>query len=114
METKYITLENAYKAVDARIEELEEKHGSLRPSTRIGVWGVKQHLIDIPVESVKPIIHAYWTLHLYTIRDGFDCWGKTEYKDILEYECSNCDEISQQKTKYCPNCGADMEKLEAF
>lgn len=29
----------------------------------------------------------------------------------IRYECTNCNEMQGMPTKYCPNCGAYMERL---
>ena len=114
METKYIKLENALKAVNDRIEELEKKHGPLRPSTEIGIWGVKYYLLDIPAEEVTPVVHGHWITYTYEERNGCDCWGRPEYDTIIEHECSYChSKIITSKIKvynYCPFCGAKMEE----
>ena len=41
-------------------------------------------------------------------------WILDEDKSLLfnVYKCSNCENIGARKSKFCPNCGAEMESAE--
>ena len=52
--------------------------------------------------------------------DGYDCEYLTEVDVVRhgrwifispsENKCSECNEINEHKSKYCPNCGAIIDK----
>lgn len=92
----YIYREDAYKAVDLRIEELRkhpqfiEKHLDTHV---IDVLGVKKYIDKIP--PIKPKKeNGRW----YLMDDGY-----CDY-----YVCSKCGATNGYKSNFCPNCGADM------
>lgn len=53
-------------------------------------------------EDVAPVIHAKWIEKEWA--EEFD------NRLISNYECSNCKEWLRDKSNYCPNCGAKMDK----
>lgn len=61
------------------------------------------NLLTIDPEGLRP--KAHW--------EGFQADGKD---DLFEFAlnainiCTKCKHISMQKSKYCPHCGAKMEK----
>lgn len=63
---------------------------------------VREWLFDLPVEDVKPVIHAHWEPH-------------EELEDCAY--CSNCNVgllkhfwVRPFDWDYCPNCGAKMDE----
>ena len=48
--------------------------------------------------SVQPSRKGHWIEH-----KGY---GSADYG--IEYSCSNCNEWVKEKSKFCPNCGAEM------
>ena len=64
-----------------------------------------QNIIDsLPTADVVPVIHAKWIHKRVPIGNG-------EY--IRFFQCSNCDELSNSGSNYCPNCGAKMDLKES-
>lgn len=64
--------------------------------TELGVYDttdLKEMLKYFPREDVAPVVHAKWIIGRY---------------------CSNCEfdnyRIAGETTKYCPDCGAKMDK----
>ena len=47
-----------------------------------------------PTANVTEVKHGWWIPNL-------------EHYD--EFTCTNCQEVSSEKTCYCPNCGAEMD-----
>ena len=77
----------------------------------------KAHLIDACEKLCKalsddkervPIIHAFWEKALI-----YKSWGG-ERCALNGYRCSNCrtEFVEGIKYRYCPHCGARMEKQE--
>lgn len=84
-------------------------------------------ICEIPTADVAPVIHAYWKekgVWVPLARDASP-WSYDEdrynYKTHSQKEfmwfCSNCDyrgdrSIKPDWLKYCPECGAKMDKKE--
>lgn len=45
----------------------------------------------------EPVRHGHWV-------DGFDTDGV-----LIDYDCSVCNMANDEKSDYCPNCGAKMK-----
>ena len=54
-------------------------------------------LMDLPADDVAEVKHGRW------VRDK---WPSRTHKLI----CSECGEWSGKKSRYCPSCGARMDK----
>lgn len=54
-------------------------------------------------EELKPIIHAHWNGNWVSTDEDLD-----GYFD--GYKCSKCEEQSEARYLYCPNCGALMDE----
>ena len=65
---------------------------SYRCSTDVAIH-MEQHLNEIPAADVRPVVWAAWR--------GIGKTGRI-------FVCSACDKTFPYKTRYCPNCGADM------
>ena len=67
-------------------------------------------IMDIPTADVRPVVRGKWRLGGYgQVSDAAVKW----YDQFLQggfFYCSACKERSAVKTKFCPNCGAMMEK----
>jgi len=59
--------------------------------------------IEALKEDVAPVKHAYWEEY-GALFDGVD-----EYP---MYRCSDCIVLNYKKSRYCPYCGAKMDKEE--
>ena len=57
-----------------------------------------------PVIDVAPVIHAHWIkkIHEWDLGDP--------PQDYADYTCSNCKIRVQDKTPFCPYCGAKMDE----
>lgn len=60
----------------------------------------------IDPESLRP--HGRWFEMVDLVEDGHT----GEYFEELFYNCTNCDCVSEQKTPFCPWCGATMDLEE--
>lgn len=58
-------------------------------------------LMKLPSVTPKPKT-GHWIMHRGYNADGFG----------IEYSCSKCNEWANEKSNYCPNCGAKMESEE--
>ena len=78
---------------------LEKEYGSLGGA----VSGVMMHIDNAPTVDAAPVVHSFWS---YDDEDGHNnydlhcdrCGGSVGYR------CGN-----PVKSKYCPNCGANMD-----
>ena len=101
MNNDYITRRNAMNAACSdcyccvTIDEFEDT-----------TCPVKQKFMSIPAADVAPVKHGYF---LGTEYDGYADGDPVYY----EWECSECGcvfEDEEPHYKYCPNCGAKMDK----
>ena len=60
---------------------------------------VRKTIIDAPSADVKPVLHGKW------LSAGHDGWS-------YYIRCTACNSLfgDMNKFKYCPNCGAKMDK----
>lgn len=64
---------------------------------------VFRHIHNIPAADVAPVRHGYWEFPIFTDSDdGLD----------PRVKCSECGSVEAAfaRWKYCPNCGAKMDK----
>ena len=54
-------------------------------------------LNSIPAADVRPVVRGQWIVHDYGAGD-------------MNYECSECKDISCCRADFCPDCGADMRE----
>lgn len=60
--------------------------------------------IDIqPTVDAAPVRHGKWTRHTL---------GSTGYGTTVMHQCSECESMTISRFRYCPNCGARMDKDE--
>lgn len=57
----------------------------------------KRVIAEMPAADVAPVVHGRWIWR--------NKWEPFEFK----YECSICHDGSDLESKYCPNCGANMD-----
>ena len=55
-----------------------------------------EFLNELPSIDVAPVVHAYWKYNTFM-------WEN-------DWHCSHCDGWVNKPTKYCPSCGAMMDK----
>lgn len=91
--TRYINADEAKKDLDERGFDFFTSEQDIDEAKR---W-----LDEQPVQDVKPVIHAEW-------RDCGTLWdGNDEYQ---MFRCSECIVPHYRKSRYCPYCGAKMDK----
>lgn len=66
---------------------------------------ILQSIVDIPAADVGPVRHGHWKISVRTRASK-----KGNFEDIYCYNCSFCGKSGFHITKYCPNCGAKMNK----
>lgn len=80
-----------YIEVDAVMRELE------REVELADDWKTAHEIANVvkyfPTADVRPNVHGEWAKI---------CWKA--------FRCSECKNISEYYTDFCPNCGADMRK----
>lgn len=61
-------------------------------------------LDGIPTADVAPVVHAHWIKKIHE-------WdlGDPPY-DYTDFTCSKCKIRVQNKTSFCPDCGAKMDE----
>ena len=57
---------------------------------------------DLIRDAVIDIVCEYPTADVVEVRHG-------EWVGMWDYKCSVCNEYSEYRTDYCPNCGAKMD-----
>ena len=67
---------------------------------------VRQNILDMPAADVASVRHGYWEFPIFADND-----------DELDprVKCSECGSVEAAfaRWKYCPNCGARMDKEAA-
>ena len=65
----------------------------------------------IPAADVRPVVHGDWKLATYSGKFGTakPKWYD-QFLDGAFWYCDNCKERARGRTKFCPNCGADMRE----
>lgn len=58
---------------------------------------VKNMETATPAVDAVEVVHGHWV-------DGFDTDGV-----LIDYDCSACNMANDEKSDYCPNCGARMD-----
>lgn len=56
----------------------------------------------VPAADVAPVVHGRWDIEWDAERDP--------KRFFVRIVCSNCGLKTGQKSNYCPNCGARMDK----
>lgn len=67
--------------------------------TDFDATGIRHYIASAPTIDAVPVVHGRWRY------DG----------EKGEYRCTNCEEWGaedDERTKYCPSCGAKMDKEE--
>lgn len=59
-------------------------------------FDVKEAIKAIPAADVREVVHGKWT------RINYQPCGH-------DYQCSECYDLNDRASNYCPNCGAKME-----
>ena len=63
----------------------------------IGEPGMERKLMeDAPTVDAVEVVHGWWIT--------------VENREYLGVRCSNCQKWFDEKTNYCPNCGARMKE----
>lgn len=98
-EKEYIECEVLIK----QFETLKEKAETLRDVVYLD--GVLAVIDTTPTANVQEVRHGKWNkVHEHIIlADG-------SVKEWDNFFCSNCEEVSNCPTKYCPCCGAKIDK----
>jgi hypothetical protein len=81
-------------------ESVDRNYGDVSPESVIKV------IESIPAVDAVPVVHGRWSEKRWMTEDD---WGVINHRAII---CSACKgEIADgEKTCYCPNCGAKMDK----
>ena len=81
-------------------ERVDRNYGDVSPESVIKV------IESIPAVDAVPVVHGQWSEKRWMTEDD---WGVINHRAIV---CSACKgEIADgEKTRYCPNCGAKMDK----
>lgn len=98
---EYIRKEDAFAAVDKRIENLKKDPVFIRKHGDIDLYGIKTILMVVPAADVAPVVHGKWIV-------------VQTFEDCVYAKCSNCDVTqifyhNKPLTKFCPDCGAKMD-----
>lgn len=71
---------------------------------------LKDLIMQMPAAEVEPIRKGKWICVIGTSIHHLDGTGNPIEKNTKIYCCSMCNRKTVIKEKYCPNCGAKMEK----
>ena len=66
-----------------------------------GCESYKEWLEDLPIADVRENVHGEWKTAMLD-HEAFGVRPKVIY-------CSSCCQATAYKTKFCPNCGAQMD-----
>lgn len=95
---------NEYIDVDAIRKTLYESYrlnvDLKRPGFAAGIKHAADLVSNFDRAEVVPVVHASW----------LNVKGKSP--KFLIGECSLCRRVSHLRSKYCPNCGASMDRKE--
>ena len=112
---------NEKRLIDAK--ELMENGWHLVKTGESNVFLASMSLADVPAVDAVEVVHGWW-IHPkgYVVSNGFLCsecaYGTTSYRPIRPCGNGGClaDEQGNfyypPEYKYCPNCGAKMDKNE--
>lgn len=100
---EYIEREKILDAIsEQRRFYLHERDGETDMEKLYLLWGsdnalttMEDIMSDIPAADVAPVVHGRWKPYRKNL-------GK----------CSECGEVVQIRSNYCPNCGAKMDLME--
>ena len=68
------------------------------------LFQVGDAIMDCPTVEAKPVVHAHWFLLDDCANEGVYCSACT--KKVYKTDYAN----QKLKSKYCPNCGAQMDE----
>jgi len=95
---KLIDADQVFDALDAEISQDAELEGYVA-----GLMHAMQYIVnDAPEIDVQPVRHAYW------IESDDPDVGDPE----VQYQCSHCHKTADSMSRYCPSCGAKMDRTE--
>ena len=93
MADEYIRREDAFDAVEARIAELMTHPEFRRKHLDIDLSGIIRNISAIEPADVVQVVHGHWI-------------------DVgsLSCRCDQCGCKNNKETRFCPYCGAKMDK----
>ncbi len=71
---------------------------------------IQKCILSIPTADVRPVKKARWKPVMLMREDKPDIQGKDEWYGPL-FVCDKCSWTMIGKSKFCPNCGADMREV---
>lgn len=103
--TDYIEREAAIKKITAlsifeKPEDINRAVEQERRKENEWLGGIRDALVEIgtmDAADVRPVVRGRWIVHDYGAGD-------------INYECSECKDISCCRADFCPDCGADMRE----
>lgn len=101
--SKYINVDKAFAEVDK---------GDLLVGNN-AEWA-KEIIDRTPREDVAPVVHGFWKGFTHSHYMGIDDDGEPIWRDGAIYYCSICNYRSIIKHKFCPGCGAKMDKENIY
>lgn len=106
-------LDEAIKHYEEKAKELKEKaESNIIEITKEGVIRVydgKEYVDCIECAEEHEQL-AEWLKELKALKERQQGEWVKDYKGQVNSFCSKCDYEVGKKTKFCPNCGADMRK----
>lgn len=102
-EKRYIDAMPLIAEYDKSIQWLKDNIGMLSMNQftdqMASMQSARKMLLDAPVADVRPVV-----------RGRCSCVGSKNGRGGI-YVCSACNGSYPYKTKFCPNCGADMREV---
>ncbi len=99
------------KALLARPEYLNPNNGDYNKGWNDCISTIYGLVLAIPVADVQEVRHREWKGYTTSAYIGSeDEYGDPRYANRRFYRCSECHYGSVVKSKFCPSCGAIMDK----
>lgn len=98
-ETNYITKEDMFDVL-RRIEIVLTRVNGKNFFTQF-LRQIVEQIKKLPAADVRPVVKA--------------TWKRIDYKPCgHDYKCSSCGWKNDMKTRFCPNCGAEMSDSQTL
>jgi hypothetical protein len=102
---------NEKRLIDANAIKYRKKdeycgNGNSRPVRYV----FDEDIAELPTVDAVEVVHGEWEKYTDDRFIGYVADGRIRYRKVYSYMCSKCRNYTTVKHKYCPNCGAKMDR----